>query len=200
MARASMMTPGAEIAPEAAGRWRPVYVLLTIVAAVAVVAVGASTGGDGGGLIEIGDRTPVGVERAAAAQPEISSSAASRSDVSGTPSAAVEVSVEPVAVAEGSDSAAAATVPAVDTAARARAEAAYAAQTGIVPGLPDAAEPRRPQSFERYQVQRGESLYLIATVRGVELADLQEFNPELGDGTQLKVGDWIWIPEWGSDE
>ena len=69
-------------------------------------------------------------------------------------------------------------------------------QTGIVPGRPDPSEPALPDSFERYQVQRGESLFLIASARGVSVSDLVQWNWHLEENSTLIRGEWIWIPEW----
>ena len=73
-------------------------------------------------------------------------------------------------------------------------------QSGIVPGRPDPPAPLRPAAFERYLVQRGETLILIAALRGVNLQHLLLFNPELGDGSILPAGAEIWIPIWGADD
>ncbi len=80
------------------------------------------------------------------------------------------------------------------------APAAWPQQSGIIPGRPDPALPLRPAAFERYVVQRGEALALIAALRGVTLADLLLFNPELGDGSVLVAGAAIWIPIWEAVE
>ena len=69
-------------------------------------------------------------------------------------------------------------------------------QSGIIPGRPDPVAPRQPARFERYVVQPGESLALIANVRGVTLAELRLFNAALGDGSVLAAGASIWIPIW----
>lgn len=69
-------------------------------------------------------------------------------------------------------------------------------QSGIIPGRPDPIPPPRPAAFERYIVQRGETLVLIAALRGLDLDDLLIFNPELGDGAALHAGADIWIPIW----
>ena len=69
-------------------------------------------------------------------------------------------------------------------------------QTGIVPGRPDPLDPAVPYSFERYQVQRGESLFSIASARGVSVPDLVRWNWHLREDSVLIRGEWIWIPEW----
>lgn len=70
------------------------------------------------------------------------------------------------------------------------------APSGIIPGRPDPPAPPQPHAFERYLVQRGETLFLIAALRGLPLNDLLLFNPELGDGSILQAGAQIWIPIW----
>ncbi len=69
-------------------------------------------------------------------------------------------------------------------------------QTGIVPGRPDPLDPALPYSFERYQVQRGESLFSIASARGLSISDLVRWNWHLREDSVLIRGEWIWIPEW----
>ena len=73
---------------------------------------------------------------------------------------------------------------------------AVPAQTGVVPGRPDPLDPATPNSFERYQVQRGESLFSIASARGIAVADLVRWNWHLREDSVLIRGEWIWIPEW----
>ena len=72
------------------------------------------------------------------------------------------------------------------------------AQTGIVPGRPDPIEPALPQSFERYQMQRGESLFAIAATRGVAVSELVQWNWHLQKDSTLIRGEWIWIPQWSA--
>ena len=72
-------------------------------------------------------------------------------------------------------------------------------QSGIIPGRPDPPAPLRPAAFERYLVQRGETLFLIGALRGVAVDDLLLFNPELGDGSMLAAGAMIWIPIWEAE-
>lgn len=71
-----------------------------------------------------------------------------------------------------------------------------ATQNGIVPGRPDPLDPAVPYSFERYQVQRGESLFSIASARGISVSDLVRWNWHLREDSVLIRGEWIWIPEW----
>lgn len=69
-------------------------------------------------------------------------------------------------------------------------------QTGIVPGRPDPLEPTTPDSFDRYQVQRGESLFSIAAAQGLSVTDLVRWNRHLREDSALIHGEWLWIPEW----
>ena len=69
-------------------------------------------------------------------------------------------------------------------------------QTGIVPGRPDPLDPATPDSFERYQVQRGESLSGIASARGIAVAELVRWNRHLREDSVLIRGEWLWIPAW----
>ena len=75
-------------------------------------------------------------------------------------------------------------------------EPAVPSQTGIVPGRPDPLDPSVPHAFERYQVQRGESLFSIASARGISVADLVRWNWHLRVDSVLIRGEWIWIPDW----
>lgn len=76
------------------------------------------------------------------------------------------------------------------------APATIPTQTGIMPGRPDLGGPALPHSFERYQVQRGESLFTIASARGVSVSDLVAWNWHLDEDSTLIRGEWIWIPQW----
>lgn len=69
-------------------------------------------------------------------------------------------------------------------------------QSGILPGQPEPLAPTLPASFERYQVQRGESLFSIASARGLSVAELLHWNWQLADDSVLIRGEWLWIPQW----
>ena len=120
------------------------------------------------------------------------------------PAVAVVVEAEPVVqpanetavVAEPLAKAVPATTQLDAGPAAAAAPAVWPGQSGIIPGRPDPVAPLGPARFERYVVQPGESLALIADVRGVTLADLRLFNSVLGDGSVLAAGASIWIPIW----
>ena len=53
-----------------------------------------------------------------------------------------------------------------------------------------------PNSFERYQVRRGESLAGIAKEWGISLPELLLWNRHLDEDTTLIRGEWLWIPQW----
>ena len=61
------------------------------------------------------------------------------------------------------------------------------------PGL---VRPILPQALERYQVQRGESLEAIASVWGVSVSELLDWNRHLEADSTLIRGEWLWIPQW----
>ncbi len=146
---------------------------------VAVVAVAATWGGSS----TAPDADAVGlVEPAPAVVVEEPSATAPQPVEQNAPASAESVAVEPVTIAT--------------TLGSSRPEPAVPAQTGIVPGRPDPLDPATPASFERYQVQRGESLFSIAAARGISVADLVRWNWHLGADSVLIRGEWIWIPEW----
>ncbi len=63
-----------------------------------------------------------------------------------------------------------------------------------LPRPPEPAEPIQPASFERFIVQRGDTLYDISVVFGVSIDDLLRFNRTLGDGASLSVGQTVLVP------
>ena len=82
--------------------------------------------------------------------------------------------------------------------ARGSGGAAEPTQSWIVPGRSEWGGPRLPDSIERYQVQRGESLFTIASARGLSVADLAAWNWQLDEDSVLIRGEWIWIPQWNA--
>ena len=64
----------------------------------------------------------------------------------------------------------------------------------VIPGLPDPPEPTRPDRFERFVVQRGDTLFDISVVYGVAIEEILRFNPDLGDGSRVDVGQVVLIP------
>ena len=62
--------------------------------------------------------------------------------------------------------------------------------------IPEFAGRPLPISFERYQVQRGETLDSIAEALGLTVADLVLWNSHLEEDTVLIPGEWLSIPQW----
>ena len=71
-----------------------------------------------------------------------------------------------------------------------------ATDSAIVPGPADPTALLLPPAFERYQVQRGETLQSIAGDLGIAVADLLLWNTQLEADTVLIRGEWLWIPDW----
>jgi hypothetical protein len=55
-------------------------------------------------------------------------------------------------------------------------------------------EPLTPDEFISYLVQPGDVIFDIARFNGATVDDLLRFNPGLGDGTRIDVGQIIMIP------
>ncbi len=66
---------------------------------------------------------------------------------------------------------------------------------GALPTPPAPPEPDRPDSFIRYLVQPGDTVYDISLVYGVPIPDILRFNPSLGDGTRIQPGQIVLVPE-----
>ena len=64
-----------------------------------------------------------------------------------------------------------------------------------LPRPPELPEPIQPTSFIRVIAQPGDSIYLIGVVHEVPIDEILRFNPALGDGTQISVGQLIFVPE-----
>lgn len=170
------------------GLWRGSRLaeLAAVVALTVLVVVVAAIWGPGSDGDEAGSR---------ASAPQIEPvSSLTVSQVS-TPDAVAQRSNEPAAGTVPADSASVAAVEASASAApTSRLEPSI--QSGILPGQPDPSAPALPASFERYQVQRGESLFSIASARGVSVAELLHWNWQLDDDSILIRGEWLWIPQW----
>jgi LysM repeat protein len=63
-----------------------------------------------------------------------------------------------------------------------------------IPRPPEFSEPETPSDFIRFIVQRGDTVFDISLVYGVAVEDLLRFNPNLGDGTRVDVGQAVMIP------
>ena len=75
---------------------------------------------------------------------------------------------------------------------------ALATQIGIVREAPDFGGRTLPGSFERYQVQRGETLEMIARARHLTVTDLLTWNLHLDEDSVLIPGEWVSIPQWNA--
>lgn len=67
-------------------------------------------------------------------------------------------------------------------------------QPNAIPRPPELPEPAPPDEFIRFIVQPGDTLFDISTVYGVGIDDLLRFNPALGDGSLVDVGQLVWVP------
>ncbi len=65
-----------------------------------------------------------------------------------------------------------------------------------LPGPPQPAEPEGADSFVRFIVQPGDTLFDISVVYGVSVDDILRFNPSLGDGTRIDVGQEVLVPQF----
>ena len=65
-----------------------------------------------------------------------------------------------------------------------------------LPRPPEPPEPARPARFERFVVQRGDTLYDISVVYEASMEEILRFNLDLGDGTRLDVGQTVLVPIW----
>jgi hypothetical protein len=63
-----------------------------------------------------------------------------------------------------------------------------------LPRPPERPEPLTPDEFISYLVQPGDVIFDIARFNGATVDDLLRFNPGLGDGTRIDVGQIIMIP------
>ena len=70
------------------------------------------------------------------------------------------------------------------------------APAGSLGGVLDLGVRSLPSSFERYQVQRGETLESIADAVGLTLLDLLLWNRHLDEDSVLIPGEWLSIPQW----
>jgi len=63
-----------------------------------------------------------------------------------------------------------------------------------LPRPPEPPDPSQPLRFDRFTVQSGDTLFDISAVYGVSIDDLLRFNPALGDGTRIDIGQIVRIP------
>ena len=70
------------------------------------------------------------------------------------------------------------------------------AETVAAEEIPEFAGRSLPSSFERYQVQRGETLDSIADAQGLTVLVLVLWNSHLDEDSVLIPGEWLSIPQW----
>lgn len=70
------------------------------------------------------------------------------------------------------------------------------AETVATEEIPEFAGRSLPSSFERYQVQRGETLDSIADAQGLTVLVLVLWNSHLDEDSVLIPGEWLSIPQW----
>lgn len=70
------------------------------------------------------------------------------------------------------------------------------AETVAAGEIPEFAGRSLPSSFERYQVQRGETLDSIAETQGLTVSELVLWNSHLDEDSVLIPGEWLSIPQW----
>lgn len=63
-----------------------------------------------------------------------------------------------------------------------------------LPRPPEPLDPVQPLRFERFIVQPGDTLFDISAVYGVSIDDLLRFNPNLGNGARIDIGQLVRIP------
>lgn len=63
-----------------------------------------------------------------------------------------------------------------------------------LPRPPEPADPIQPGRFVRFVAQPGDTVYDVSIVYGVSIDEILRFNPTLGDGTQIVVGQVIFVP------
>lgn len=64
-----------------------------------------------------------------------------------------------------------------------------------LPRPPELSEPIQPGSFIHFIAQPGDTIYDVSIVYGVPIDEILRFNPALGDGTQISVGQLIFVPD-----
>lgn len=67
-------------------------------------------------------------------------------------------------------------------------------QANAIPRPPEFPEPARPMNFIHFVVQPGDTIFVISLVYDVAIDDILVFNPDLGDGTRVDVGQVVIVP------
>ena len=76
------------------------------------------------------------------------------------------------------------------------AQTTSAAESAATAEISSFAGRQLPSSFERYQVQRGETLDSIAEAQGLSVSELVLWNSHLDEDAVLIPGEWLSIPQW----
>ena len=63
-----------------------------------------------------------------------------------------------------------------------------------LPQPPELPEPTRPDTFIRFIIQRGDTIYDVSIVYGVSIEEILRYNPALGDGSDVDVGQRVLVP------
>lgn len=72
----------------------------------------------------------------------------------------------------------------------------WSTAAGIARQIPEVGSRVMPQSVERYQVLRGETLASIAEAQALTVAELLRWNMHLEEDSVLIPGEWLSIPRW----
>ena len=73
-------------------------------------------------------------------------------------------------------------------------------QPNAIPRPPEQPEPLTPTEFVRFSVARADTVFDISVVYGVSIAEILRYNPNLGDGSQVDVGQLIFVPIYEPSE
>jgi LysM repeat protein len=73
-------------------------------------------------------------------------------------------------------------------------------QPNAIPRPPERAEPQTPAEFVRFTVAPADTVFDISVVYGVSIAEILLYNPNLGDGSQVDVGQLIFVPVYEPSE
>ena len=73
-------------------------------------------------------------------------------------------------------------------------------QPNAIPRPPERAEPQTPAEFIRFTVAPADTVFDISVVYGVSIAEILRYNPNLGEGSQVDVGQLIYVPVFETNE
>ena len=75
-----------------------------------------------------------------------------------------------------------------------RSAPAPAPAENALPRPPDIAEPLQPARFARVTLQRGDTVFDLSVIYDVAIVEILRFNPDLGDGSRVDVGQVVLVP------